>query len=810
MSVTNNFSGVVLDQNATVTGSLAWRDGLGAQTIYQTFTLAADYQMGTTTIEKRYPDLSGFQVMITVDVGYAQMATLDYTMGYYIYGEGWSPLADGTVIGAHTTGQMWFDVIFPTSVPVHTAMIGAPMRIGITARTASAGAFMQPVITNPDGTYVVNNTGFRATLTEGVPYPITLAGQQGFLLLTNGEVTFSIQQGISGLWYVSPTAQGDAFLSDAVTPLLGHETTASLDFRILGLTADHGVDFLGNEYRSCVIQQTGTGLSTTSPAWTSPPFPSRFATVSQYFDVRPQAVSPSVEYYNFVANPSFEWDANGSNVPYGWQSTTQTATARLLEVQQNWAFGGVQSLRSTIGFTGVASSFGGVQFPEFRAFPNTAFSASCMINILSLPTSGSVTLNLLWYTSLGVLAQTTQSIPMTTLGIQALSINGIVVPSSATNGTLSVTCASNGSGTFDFYIDTVQITPTQAIVPYFDGDTIGCEWLGQRGRSLSAKLSTVEPADDTIVIDGIQLDPSTPNIAFNVYFSTDDAYTSNTMTETNWEQKLWQRVPEVYIATQAQEYVFPAPIAAKYMKVEFTNLQGQSYTPGSFAQPVTYKKFPTWVADYFVAQLELPSFVVNAVNVVNDALSFAYSYYLDDINQSPAVPDPDPTSATSTLTTYFNQSNAANTVDATTLRQINLTMNSFSLPTGSIVDTSTLLGQAALSQIAQSPTPLTSERPTAVPPDYTIVSSSSREAVVFEQSLPVMYFFLTCRHTYKEVQASFGSNLAYFAGTNSISFVRHNYTTATDSVQYIESGNDTVNALRQDFDIDVNSVWYTY
>jgi len=689
------------------------------------------------------------------------------------------------------------------------------MRIGVTARTAVGALFNQAVSTNADGTYLLNNQRVPATLTDGVPFPVTVNGQNGFLLLANNEVTFSVQQGVSDIWYVTPTPlipQGLAYLDDAVTPLLGTGTSACFDFRVLALTADQGVDFLGNEYRSCVIQADGSGGATTTPTWTSPALPSQFAVVSQYFDVRPQPVVPGFEAINLIANPSFEWDSDLSQSPFGWSTDVTNATADLLEVQQEWASSGIQSLRSTSTISSIASYSAGVKYSGISALPNESFTASCMVNVLSLPPQSTLSLVLEWFTPTSVFISNYLTVAATTstLGIQSLVLTGGTAPSNATSANLRVICSGLQEGIVDFLLDSVQLTQTAEALPYFDGDTIGSQWLSQRGQSPSALLEPLEPTDDTVVIDGVLLDPSTPNMAFNVYFSVDDSFTSDTMTEGNWESKLWQRVPDVFIATQAQQYVFPSPVAAKYMKVEFTNLQSQSYTPGTFAQPVSYKKFPTWVADFFIAQLELSSFVSQSVDVQYDALTFAYSYYLDDIGQSPATPVADPQDQVPNLTTYFSQSNAANQVDASTLAQINLVMNSFQLPTGSIVNTSTLLGQSVALSTASSNIPLTSEVPISAPPSYAVVSSSSREPVVFEQSLPVMYFFVTCRHAYKELTAPFDFNRAYYAGVNNIAFIRHDYSTSTDSSQYIESGNDSTNALRQDFDVDTDLAWYAY
>lgn len=845
MPITDVLSGIVINQNATAT-SFNWRDELDAQTVYQTFFLPSNYLMGTTSIEKRYPDLSGFQVMVGIDFGYSQTATLDCTLDYYILGEGWENLISGTVIGASADGQAWFDVIFSQSIPITADLAGSEFRLGITGRTTAYQQIGIPVQIDAAGDYVINNQRVVATLTDGIPYPVTVGGEQFFLFSTAGVVTYSAQQGVGQLYYTSPTPlvpRGYAYQSDGVTPLLGAGTTAALNFRVLSLSADSGTDFLGNEYRSCVIQSNSNGgnssssslnQGTSSGAWISPPQPSQFAVCNQYFDVRPAPALPSLGTLNEIPNPNFQHDPLGGQ-PYGWTKyySGTGVTPSNFQVQNGWSTNnGVQSLRSTTVFgSGVSVGHSGVSTTTgtqgFAVQTGAAFGVAATINLLSLPSfdDGGIVGQLSWYDSAGAVAGASviSTAGVNSLGVETLTFSATAPVSNTglptTYGSLAFvfTDTDNSEGTLDFFITDVMITPlsssTETIPAYGDGDQVDWEWLGQAGASMSVQVLPVEPEDDTTVIDGIQVDPQTPNVAFNVYYSIDDAYNSTNMTEYDWNSKLWVRVPQAYIATQNQQYVFPAPVTAKYMKVEFSDLQAQSYNPGPFQQPVTYNKFPTWVADYFIALMETPSFVSSSASVTNDALTFAYEYYLDDLDETPAQPQAVPTDQIPNLTSYFSQSDAANLVDATTLAQINLVMQTFQLPTGSIVDTTTLAGQQAASLLNAangSGDQPTTEVPTQQNIDYSVVSTTNREPVIFDQTMPVMYFFLTCRHTYKQLSAQFEYNKAYFVGVNSITFLRSNYQTEADQTLYIESGGDTYNSVLNDFDVESNGFWYTY
>lgn len=824
MSVTEAYSGIAIEQNALVAGSLDWRGDLDAQALYQTFYLPTNYEMGTTAIEQRYPDLSGFQVMVGIDAGYATTATLGWTMDYYVNGSGWTNLISGTTIGNHTDGQCWFNVIFPQSVPVNEAIATSQMRFGIVTSPPDSlsmnvpgaqGNFLlvgEPVTVIAEGTYLVENVTVYAQLLDGVPFPVTVNDRVGFLLNHQGTVTFSVQRGVGVIYYTesSPLVPpGHVYLSDGISPLVDFDT--SLNFRILALNADAGTDFLGNEYRSCVIQATGdsdTGLD----YWMSQPQPSPFSVVSRYFDMRPNLNSLPFGIVNQVEDPSFEYDFLSTTTPFQWGKIDNSTTRSNFQVISTWAFNGAQSLRSTSQFTGSGNA--GVSYGATNPMAVIAtdeYSTEVVINLLSTPQGFTgIQLIVTWLNSSSSVISTSASVAATTTGIFALGLNGVTPPPTTASAKLTIIGFATGAGTLDFEIDSAMFVAATAVPSYIDGDQPGCAWTGQRGRSTSAQL--VETlADESQVIDGVLVDPAIPNQAFSVYYSTDDANNSEAMTEQDWEGKLWTRVPQAYVTTQRQQYVFPEPINAKYMKLEFSDLPAQTYTPGTFTQPVPYKKFPLWVADFFITQLELPSFTANLVQVQDDALTLAYDYYLDDLGQSPADPQAAPKNQT-TLTNYFSQSDASQFVDASTLAQINLVMETYQVPVGSIVNPQTLIGTAAqaISNNINSGSTQTVEVPTVTSQPNITVSTLNREPVIFEQSMPVMYFFVTCRHAYKELTATFPTDKAYFAGTNTIQFLRSNYDVETDTPLYVESGGDTFNSVRNDFVLDNDGVWETY
>jgi hypothetical protein len=822
MGVTSTYSGIVLEQNAQATGLLDWRGEYNSQAFYQTFYLPSSYVLGTTDTELRVPNLSGLQVMVHIDEGYAATATLSYTLDYFIPGSGWANLISGQTIGNHTDGRCWMNLIFPKAVETNATIASSLLRLGIVTTPAINDAIQESVVTVAPGTYLVENqTIYTSTLVPEEPFPVDVNGRPGFLINHQGTVSFSAQQGVDGLYYTEASAlapAGGFYEVDKAT--FAVDGGASMNFRVLSLVADFGTSFLGNEYRSCVLLQDGAGTDTGTSFWQSTPQPSPFAVVSRYFDLRPSPSTQPFGEINLVPNPSFEHDFLSTQTPAGWLEYDNTSTRNNFQVVDTWAYSGDQSLRSTNTFTSQAGAYGGVAAPNYGGLglhvsADKTYSCQAEINLLSLPAgSQGLQVSILWYNVSGSPLVTTQLATtngptLTATGLGTLAITNAVPPATATNATLIFWSSTGATGVLDFEIDAVQFTESALQEPYGDGDSPGWDWTGRQGNSPSGNLlDTI--TNTSVVIDGVLVDPSTPNMAFNVYYSNDDTNNSDNMTELDWEGKLWSRVPQVYIATQRQQYAFPEPVSAKYMKMEFCNLNAQTYTPGSFPLPVTYKKMPTWVADYFITQLELPGFTANAVIVQNDALTLAYDYYLDDLGQSPADPGVIPPT-TAQLTSYFQTSDAGNYVDPVTLRRINLIMQSYKVPTGSIVDPTTLLGLAAqtITNNITNSAGFTSEVSTVTAANVSTVSTLSRSSIVFEQSLPVMFFFLTCRHGYKEVAANFETDKAYFAGTNDIEFLRSNYNIVSDQELYIESGVDTFNAFRNDFVLDDDGDWYT-
>ncbi len=300
------------------------------------------------------------------------------------------------------------------------------------------------------------------------------------------------------------------------------------------------------------------------------------------------------------------------------------------------------------------------------------------------------------------------------------------------------------------------------------------------------------------VIDSILIDPITPDVYFHIYYTSE----GEPVTEAaDWDEKLWHRVPKTFQAKTRETHVLPEPISTRYVKIEFSHLQARPYAPGIFQQPIKYLKHPKWVLDYFlarVAEQEAISnrFVASNVEVRYSTLDLAYNYYLDDLRQESDAPAQLSAGAINTLSGFFqNRTDRSDEIDAETLIKINTIMQPYR------AGTTGLVGYALDGESTTQAFELPTDRDI-----ISTVSSLNRGAVVFEQDYPVMFYYLTCRHRYREVSATLTHDRAYFAGIRQIAFLRERYTNQTDTMLYVEIGGDSVNLATSDFVRSDNSL----
>lgn len=790
-SICAEYSGVVIDQNV-VTASIT----PGNSFYYQEFRLPEDYLRGVKSGQTRFPGISGFQLLAAVEDEAAATATLNYTIEQHHFGNTeWEVLAKGTVTGAQAEGdRVWIDVILDEEIPVNVSMTTnvSELRIG-----------------------------------------------------------FQIVSGIEKVYYAQPNPLPgfvEALQSDGkalVSP------PASFAFRLLGLVADAGTDFLGDPYRSVAIHssaQAPVAGNSNSGFWLSAPQPSKFAVTSHYSDLRAFPTTPIYGVINTLLNPSFEYDVVGKE-PFGWRNKpnfTENNVGPSLPAKEvisgeegEAAFKARQKLPAALFFSTwetlatikvinsieaerglnclevntVAHIKGRYHEPEGAyAEVNVGLAKPITFSIWVRSNVGQFPLILeIGDTTVGKAEEVVTVKPEW----QRFSVTLTPIESGTT--IVAVRTPANETAARTFYLDAAMTNAGTKAAAYIDGDSPSAKWENQRGRSGSIELTESKVVDAPVVIDSIILDPITPGVAFNVYYTNDltGSGESGEMTEEEWEQKLWIHVPQSYVTSVKTTYALPEPITAKFIKIEFSHLQARPYEPGDYQKPTQYKLFPDWVATPFLAELSLPAFTSKRVGVVYDALELGYKPLIEDLIQGPSSPEhPTPTPSIAPP--------ASNRVDPETLRRIETTLNTYLNPPAARANPLTLLGVRAATNAANAPSYPVEGEPQFRSNSTIAVSGLDRQAVVLDESTPVMFFWVTCRHEYKELRALFENDRAYFAGVKELAFLRSQFSVSADTELYIESGTDDTNTERSDFNVETfpvenngivygeESVWFTY
>lgn len=676
---------------------------------------------------------------------------IEWKIEYKVFGLDWQELVAGTTTEAHASGsKVWVDLLADDPVDIGSDLLDARFRLG-----------------------------FR---TESIA--------------------------VNGVWFSNPNPLASQYVSardaDGETAIQNAGSDVSFCFRVLGLVADEGIDFLGNSYRSGVRLSTAGNASSLNgdpnAVWLSKPNPSRFAVENLYFDMRPSRDVPTYGRINRWTNPSAEANLTTLSAQYSGSSIARITTDAAPGA-------GSACVEVTAGGSNWATGVGNGVY--YSVTPGQTVRIGCWFKASTNGTSASQYIDAVmqWYdaTSTWAGGVDSASTPFTN-GWQWIESVGVVPSNAATvrvdfwAGVSAGNIPAGSKYLIDGMTVTIESIDQGPLVTSFDGSTPGYAWLGTAHNSESAKVIEPEPEDQEVVIDSILVDPITPNVYFNVYYSSEgDPATS----DEEWEWKLWDRVPMTFKATKRESHVLPEPIRAKYIKIEFTHLQADHYAPGPFAKPVKYKKHPKWVLDYFLTRLEAKraletTLFAGRVAVIYDALDLAYNYYLDDIRQAPNAPyekDPDYRIVENYLS---ERTDLSDQLDPTMLEKIHLALDPYQSHISTFARPETLLGQqsAITTGTEFSDYPVEKVSTSASIED---VKELRNAAVVFEQDYPVMFFYLTCRHRYREAVASFQNDRAYFVGIREISFQRERYATAFDTDQYIEPAGDLLNIERNDF-----------
>lgn len=811
-AISQNFSGVLIDQNADPRTALPITD---ESTYYQTFVLPESVERGELQ-EVTFPALSGFQVLLGI-AERPEETKFSYTFEQYLLGSGWQPFFSGTVEGAPFEGEkVWIDVLFDEPFEVTASMVASELR-------------------------------------EEAP--------------TEFRIALSFENRVTKLWYVTPnppTVHGEALRDDEKYLLFPETETieeegikntrpkaASLNFRVLGLIADSGTDFLGNPYRSTAIisDAASAGAEPNAGYWLSAPQPSQFAVVSHYSDLRPFPTTPKYGTINLIENPNFEYDLLPiyntetkkwePRAPYAWIPKGE-ATLSVNRWRGNWnelevysEGEGVQRLKEETTLTYVSKTnenrandpitdeevhweLRAGQFEPVKGSQYLEVNTGAVKRGVQLSSENEVPVKIgvpytfsFWMrrsvgaedAKINVVFGGTVTVGSTELKIETIKEEWTKYELTFTpkeTGKATVTI-ENTNGKPIFFLDVLQVNVGKEATKYVDGDVISCVWNGAKGRSSSSELVEKESKNEEVVVDSVLIDPITPGVGFNIYYTNDlTGSEEGEPTIEQWEQKLWIHVPQTYVTAGRTTYVLPKPIAAKFIKIEFTNLQARPYDPGDFQTPVRFKEFPDYISEVFLSLNSTPTFVVNKVGVTYDKLELMYNYYLNDLHQAPVSP----------LLSPPKNGPALDVVDPTTLGNIKQVINTYTEPTAARANRNTLLGGQQSAEALQNKNSPVEAEPAYQGRKNLPVSSLDRNNVVFDQNMPVMFFYITCRHEYKEILGNFAEKKAYFAGLKALAFIRQSYSTTYDGELYLEAGADDVNTNRQDFVVE-NDVWYT-
>lgn len=785
-----NYSSVIINQNQAPVNTSSKLSVNDEQWRYQTFFLPPNYTRGSD--DQLVPQLSGFQIFASIPDGFETSTSFEWVIQRRNFGVGWVTLASGRQLGVDDSGPEVWPTVFFESVDVAT-QIEERYRIGIKSRIAQSGSSGEG---SYDGTTaIIEGYSYPLTLVPNNPIEILHQGIETILILDEDQETLHWYHstGLASWWFSTPNPLADQFAyatdSDEI-PLVSGPDQYSFGFRVLGLTADEGIDFLGNRYRSAVRTHSASSTDSINGnpdyVWMSKPNPSRFAVESLYFDVRPQPQTDTFGTINYVRDPNGEGPLNGyqDNGSITHSSSGDQAIFRNRSLKLTSAVDGTAFTYWDVP-TSDMTDFGGqdAYLSFYSYYPSSWTHAGSTVRVGGLrQVSGTDT----------VLTINTSDLPRDKWVRRTFHIQNVDA-----SKTLRIILDNQGIG--DVYYGGLMLT-VGAQDTYADGGFPDWSWTGMPHDSISVEHLPQNPEDEVAVIDRVFIDPATPGIWCSVYYSYDGNPGTN---DDEWDNRVWRRIDATYQLKEKKAYALPEPVLAKYIKLEFSHLQPQQYSPGDFNQPISYKKHPKWVLEYFMARLESDRQTTNQtvaakVGVVYDALDLLYNYYLDDLGQEPDSPkktQPD-FNAQKELSGVYEDVMDIEMIDkiSTVMRPYSEYANNWG--SGSLLGEVSLLGTN--SRLEDYPYEKATQSGLQQKTDYAALRNIN---VAFESDYPVMFFYLDGPHRYRVIQADFSHNRAYFAGIREVAFLRDQYTPAFDADQYIENGGDTFNAERSEFTI---------
>lgn len=368
------------------------------------------------------------------------------------------------------------------------------------------------------------------------------------------------------------------------------------------------------------------------------------------------------------------------------------------------------------------------------------------------------------------------------------------------------------AGTLDSSVDFLGNNFRSAVKEYYPQKSMGNGanfWMSQPNPSKFAVESLyfdVRKNGGPSVINRLLIDPVTPGIVCNIYFSTQAVDGS----PSSWDNLWWKPVPRKMELSAKKEFFMPFPVTASFIKLEFTQLQARPYSVGEHQQKIVYNKHPKWVLDHFyqiyLEQKQSNQIPTDTVSLRYNALDLYYNYFSDDLVESPFFPQLlDRNVDTDIFNDYLTEitTQELNNLDPETLNQIKTDPNPYAKHPLSLSPQHSLLGQyMPRGTMTNFPTE-SIRRPVA---DTEMVTTKNRESVQMDREFPAMSFYLPTRHQYKRSRATFENDRAYFAGIKQVAFYRDYYASETDAPIYSETAGDETNLEINDLVLE-NGEW---
>jgi hypothetical protein len=325
--------------------------------------------------------------------------------------------------------------------------------------------------------------------------------------------------------------------------------------------------------------------------------------------------------------------------------------------------------------------------------------------------------------------------------------------------------------------------------------------------------------DSAVVIDEVYIEPITPGIAMHIYTSNDTA-------QVDWDFKLWEPVPRHYVVQQGY-HALPAPVACRYVKLEFTRLTATPYNvlESPQAPPIQYRLHPSWVQDeigaIFPVETETADRFSNPFETVSIDPLLDFQRADDQLHISarrlataPESTITDVATDTDALQEFVAEStavdDAVDDVDATEAEIEVRPATMYQDALSELLDTNRAQSRYVLDAIdSESSDHYLTEDPLVDldPPDTQSVADLSQAAQ--EKMAPLTWFPRICRHQYQIIASGRPRKIAYYAAMKTVSFTRRNYdpSVSYDFPKYLELLQDDENVEYNEFVVDPTATW---